>query len=91
MRAELADARAFLFGELELHVGSELLITVQQFLAWCTSYVMNLLDLIEFVVPREEREEREDLEKNASNAPVVHFVIVIAVGEKAFGWPIPTC
>ena len=42
---------------------------------------MNFVDLVELIVAREEREQRKDLKIDATNTPVVHLVIVVAVGE----------
>jgi hypothetical protein len=50
---------------------------------------MDLMYLIELVVAWKQRAQSEHLEEDASNTPVVHFVIVVAVGKKAFWRPIP--
>jgi hypothetical protein len=42
--------------------------------------VMNFVDLVELVVAREERVQREHFKVHASDSPVVHFVVVVAVG-----------
>ena len=51
---------------------------------------MNFMNLIELIVTREEREEREHFEKNASNSPVVHLVIVVAIREETLRRSIPS-
>lgn len=51
--------------------------------------IVDLLDLIEFVRTRKEREEGDNLEKDAADAPHVHLVVVVAVGEQALGCSVP--
>jgi hypothetical protein len=43
------------------------------------------LDLVELVGAGEEREQRDDLEHDAADAPHVHLVRVVAVGQQALG------
>ena len=45
--------------------------------------------MVELVVAGEEREKGQNFEENAANAPMVHLVIVIAVGEQTFGRSVP--
>ena len=52
--------------------------------------VMNFVDLVEFVIPGEEWEEGQDFKVDAADSPVVHLVIIVAVREKAFRWPVPS-
>ena len=40
---------------------------------------MNLVDLVEFIVSGEEGEQRNHFEEDATYAPEVHFVTVVAV------------
>ena len=47
------------------------------------------MDLVKFVVAREEWEEREHLEEDAANAPVVHLVVVVAVSHQTLGRTVP--
>ena len=42
---------------------------------------MNFVNLVELIVAGEKREQCKDLKIDATNTPVVHLVIVIAVGE----------
>jgi hypothetical protein len=42
---------------------------------------MNFVDLVQFVVAREKWTEGHNLKENATNSPIVHFVIVIPVGK----------
>ncbi len=50
---------------------------------------MYLVNLIELVVTRENRKEGQDLKVDATYPPVVHFVIVVAISQKALWWPVP--
>lgn len=52
---------------------------------------MNFVNLIHLVVSGEEREEGQNFKKNTTNAPVVHFVIVVAVSEKTLWGAVPSC
>ncbi len=50
---------------------------------------MDLADLVQFVVPWEEGHEGEQLKKDAADAPDVHFVIVVPVGEETLRCSVP--
>ena len=55
MRYQLRDASPFDRREVELHVRGILLEFLKQGLFGCAQYVMDLMNLVEFVVTREER------------------------------------
>ena len=77
--------------EVELHVScmprkSSMirLITIlfevlKQLLIRCSHDVMNLVDLVKFVVSREEWKQREDLKEDAASSPNIHFVPIVTV------------
>lgn len=50
---------------------------------------MYLVNLIKLVIARKNRKECQDLKVDAAYSPVVHFVIVVAIGQKTLWWPIP--
>ena len=50
---------------------------------------MDLVNLVQLVVAREQRKQRDDFKHDASDAPKVHLVAVVAVGEQAFGRTVP--
>jgi hypothetical protein len=50
---------------------------------------MNFMYLIKLVISREEREEWEDLKEDTADAPVVHFVIIVAIREQALRRSVP--
>ena len=63
----------------------------EEFFGGRTQYIMDLMNLIEFVVAWEERKEGKNFKKDAPDPPMVHLVIVIAVSQQTFGWSIPPC
>lgn len=50
---------------------------------------MDFMHLIELVVPREKWTERKHFKENAPNAPVVHLVIIVPIGQQALRRPVP--
>ena len=53
-------------------------------------YIVNLMDLIKFVVAGEEREQRQNFEEDAADTPDVHFVAIVTVCHEAFWRSIPS-
>lgn len=92
LRNQLGDALAFHAPHPELsevHVRCVSLEFVQQGLVRRAKNMMNFVHLVEFVVAGEEREQRDDFEHDAANAPQVHLVAVVTVGEEALGCTVP--
>jgi len=52
---------------------------------------MNFVDLVHFVVSREERKQGQNFKKYTPHSPVIHFVIVVAVSKKTLGGTVPSC
>lgn len=52
-------------------------------------YVMDFVDLVEFIVAWEEGKQGENFKVDAANPPVVHLMVVVAVSEETLGWPVP--
>ena len=50
---------------------------------------MNFVHLVQLVIAWEEGEQRENLKVYAADAPVVHLVIVVAIGQQALRRPVP--
>lgn len=48
------------------------------------------MNLIKLVGTWKEGSKRENLEENASDAPVIHLVIVVAIGEKTLWRSVPS-
>ena len=51
---------------------------------------MDLINLIQFVVAREQRKERQDFEEHASNSPNIHLVSIMPVSHQTLGSTVPT-
>ena len=99
MRSKSLNPRSIFLWEVEFHVASYskknqtmwlLLEFVEEFLGGSAEYIMNFVDLVEFVVAGEQREKTEHLEEHAANAPVVHPVVVVPVRQQALRRPVPT-
>ena len=73
----------------EVHVAGVPLELVEQLLVGRAQDVMDLVHLVELVVPREQREERDNFEHDAAHAPQVHLVPVVAVRQEALGRSVP--
>ena len=76
---QLENARATRCREVKFHVGSILLKLLKQVILGCSANVMDLVNLIKFIISREEREKRNYFEKDTSHAPHIHLVTVITV------------
>lgn len=50
---------------------------------------MNLVDLVQLVITREEGKERQNFKHNAPDAPDIHFITIVAVGKQAFRSSVP--
>ena len=89
VRNELCDAGALLPREVELHVRGDPLELFKQFWCWSAKYVVNFVNLVKLIVAWKERKECQYFKVDASNAPIVHLVIVVAISEQALGRPVP--
>ena len=58
-------------------------------LLWGAEDVVDFVDLVQFVVSGEDRKQRNNFEEDAAYAPVVHFVIVVAVSHQTFRRAVP--
>ena len=75
--------------KVDLHMRSVLPKIVEDLLAGRAKDVVDLVDLIQLLLSWEKWTEREDLKHHAANAPDVHLVTVVAVGEEALRCPVP--
>ena len=50
---------------------------------------MDFVDLVKLVVAGEQREKSQYLKVDTAHAPVVHLVIIVAVGEETLGGSVP--
>jgi hypothetical protein len=53
----------------------------EQFLCGGTKNIMNPMDLIKFIISWEQWKKGEHLKENTANTPIVHFMIIITVGQ----------
>ena len=75
------DALAFLVGrKIDLHVRRVAREVIEELFGRCANAFVDLIDLIELVLAREQRTQAEHLVHNATDTPNVHLVRVIAVG-----------
>ena len=51
---------------------------------------MDFLNLVHLVVAREQWEKRKHFEEDATQAPIVHLVVVVSIGHQALGRAVPT-
>lgn len=80
LRNHFREARALLLREVKLHVARHLLKLIEQFLLGRAKNVVDLVHLIKFIRAREQRRQRKYLVEHAANSPIIHLVIVVAVG-----------
>ena len=70
--------------------GDDLLLEFgKEFFSGRAQYIMDLMNLVELVVAGEEGKEGKNFEEYTANPPMVHLVIVIAVGEQTFWRSVP--
>jgi hypothetical protein len=50
---------------------------------------MNFVNLVKFIVTREQRKERDDFKHDTSNSPEVHLVPVVAISKQALRRTVP--
>lgn len=87
---QLCDADEFFSRELQLHVSCVLLELVEKLLRGRAQDVVYFVDLVELVLTGKEWEKREHFEKDATDAPDVHLVTIVAVGHQTFRCSIPS-
>ena len=67
-----------------------LLKRVQDLLRRRPQYVVDLVDLVQLVVAREQWKKRQYLEKDAADAPNVHLVPIMSICHQALRRAVPT-
>lgn len=90
VRNHFGKAFPLLLWEIDLHMRGMFPEEIEDLLAWSTNDIMNLVDLIEFVITWEQWAKGQDLVHDAAYAPDVHFVAVVAICEEALRSPVPT-
>lgn len=76
---QFGDALILFGGEFELHVRSNFLKLVKQFLGRCTEDIMNFVNLVKFILAWEQRVKGQDLEEHTADSPNIHFVAVMTI------------
>ena len=90
IRDQLGDARPTLRFKVEFHVAGHALELGEKFGGRSAEDVMDLMHLVKFIVSWEQREKGQDFKVDTADSPVVHLMIVVAVGQEALGWPVPS-
>lgn len=90
VRDHFGKALPLLFWKVDFHMRGMLPEEVEDLLARGANYIVDLIDLVEFIVTGEQRTEGENLVHDAAYAPDIHFVAVVAVGQKALRSSVPT-
>jgi len=90
MGDKFGDARCFHLGKVELHVGGVFLEIVKQGFVRGAKYIVDLVNLVDLVISREEWKETDDFEEHTADTPEVHFVSVVSVCEQTLGCSVPT-
>lgn len=52
---------------------------------------MDAMDLVQLILSRKKRLFGDKLEKYATEAPNVHFFVIVAISHEALGSPVPSC
>ena len=92
LRDQLRDTLALNTAHAELgevHVGGVSLEFVEEGLVGRAQNMMDFVNLVEFIVTGEEWEQRDDFEHDAADAPQIHLVAVVTIGEEALGRAVP--
>jgi hypothetical protein len=90
IRKLLGNALEFFGLKFELHMGCIFLKLVNQFLRRRAHNIVDFMNLVELVVSGEQRVKRKNFEEDATHAPDVHFVTVVAVSHQALRRAVPT-
>ena len=90
MRYQMIKPFKLLWREVNLHVSCVFPEVIKDFFRGCAEDIMNLVDLVELIISWEEWAEGEDFVHNATDTPDIHFVTVIAVGQKALWGSVPS-
>mmetsp|Transcript_35287 Transcript_35287/g.51848 ORF Transcript_35287/g.51848 Transcript_35287/m.51848 type:complete len:218 (+) Transcript_35287:610-1263(+) len=88
-RQQLHNAGALVLWEVHVRVGSANFELLKHGLRRGAEYFVDLLDLVHLIGTREQGEQRGHLEHDTADAPHVHFVAVVPVGEQALGRSVP--
>jgi len=76
---ERQNAAALLRRKVEFHVAGYFLELIEELFLWGSKDVVDSVNLIKFVGAREEWGEGKHLEKDATNAPIIHLMVIISI------------
>lgn len=89
MGDHLCESFPFLLGEVNFHMRGMLPEKIQDLLARSSNDVMDLVNLVELVIAREQRAERQNFVHHAADAPDVHLVAVVTVCQQTLRSSVP--
>ena len=81
VRNQFHNSCTFGLSKIQFHVSCKLLELLKQLWVWRSKDVVNFVDLIKFVIAREQWKQRNNFKQNTAYPPQVHFVAIIAICE----------
>lgn len=57
---------------------------------WSTHNIVYFVDLVHLILTLEERFKHDDFVEYTSDPPDVDLAVIVAVGEQALGWSVPS-
>ena len=87
---QVIKAFKLLWREIYLHMSCMSPEIIKDFLRGSSKHFMDLVNLVELVISWKQRTEGEDFVHNATNAPDIHFVTVIAICQKTLWCSVPS-
>ena len=64
--------------------------SIENLLRGRSQNIVYFMNLVEFVVTREQWKQRQDLEEDTSDAPNVHFIPIVAICHETLGCTVPS-
>jgi hypothetical protein len=83
MRDQMADPCSSLHRKVKLYMC--ILVPrkpLQHMLTRCPKHVMDLMDLIQFILPWKQWEQTQDLKEHTAHSPDIHLIIIIPLCKK---------
>ena len=63
---------------------------IKEFLRRCSEYVVDPVDLIQFVISGKQGKQWQHLKEYTSHAPYIHFITVVAISEETLRSSVPS-
>ena len=74
-----------------MHTANHLLLKLfKKFLRRGSEYIMNFVHLIKFVISGKQGEQSQDFKIYTTYPPVIHLMVVVAIGQQTLRRPIPS-